>query len=130
MPKKKTTYCNSRSVGRLLADAQRGVLIGTGREEDRRVFFDDHMDECRACRDAMIDHANQFALSEIAEESSVEVEVVVERLGEVAKQMSVIAHDTGVSFEEVVARLLRGRLSGATNLKSSRALLVAAPTET
>ncbi len=129
MPKKKTIYCNNRSVGRLLPDAKSGTLVEPGREEDCRVFFDEHLDECRACRDEMIDHANQLALSEIAEENCVEVGRVVERLGETARQLRVIARETGVPFDEVVASLLRGSLNLATNLKSSRALFVAAPTE-
>lgn len=129
MPKKKTIYCTKRSVGRLIPDAKSGALIEPEREEDRRVFFDEHLDECRACRDEMIDHANQLALSEIAEESCVEVKRVVERLGETAKQLRVIARDTGVPFDEVVASLLRGSLNLTTKLKVSRALFVAAPTE-
>lgn len=129
MPKKKTIRCNNRGVCRLLTDAKSGALSAPGREEDRRVFFDEHLDNCRGCRDEMIDHANQLALNETAEEICFEVEGVVERLGETAKQLRVIARDAGVPFDEVVVRLLRGNLNLTTELKSPRALFVAAPTE-
>lgn len=129
MPKKKTIYCNSRGVGRLLPDAKSGALIDPEREEDRRAFFEEHLDKCRACRDEMIDHANQLVLNEIAEESGVEVERVVERLGETAKQLRVIARDIGVPFEEVVLGILRGRSYGATNSKQICAVSSVASTE-
>ncbi|HXF39827.1 MAG TPA: hypothetical protein VN687_08960 [Blastocatellia bacterium] len=130
MPKKKTIYCNNRSVGRLLFDAKSGALIEPGREEDRRVFFGEHLDACRSCRNEMIDHANQLALSEIAEESGVDVDGLVERLGETAKQLRVIARETSVPFDELVGRLLRGSLNVSGDLEPSRALFIAAPTET
>jgi hypothetical protein len=129
MSKKKTIYSINRSVGRLLADAQRGTLSEPGREEDRRVFFDDHLDKCRACRDGMIDHANQLALSEIAEESGVEVDGVIEQLGETAKQLLVIARDTGVPFDEVVLGILCGRSYVTTNSKPIPAVSSIASTE-
>jgi hypothetical protein len=129
MPKKKTIYCNNRSVGRLLPDAKSGALIEPGREEDRRLFFEEQLDECRACRDEMIDHANQLALSEIAEESCVQVERVVERLGETAKQLRDFARDWDIPFEEVVLRLLRGRQYVTTNSKPIRAVSSVASTE-
>ncbi|MEK6406616.1 MAG: hypothetical protein AABN34_06595 [Acidobacteriota bacterium] len=128
MPKKKTVYCNNRSIGRLLAHAQRGALIEPSREEDGRVFLDEHLDECRACRDEMIDHANQLALSEIAEESCIEVDRVVERLGETAKQLRDFARDRDISFEEVVVGVLRGRLNLATNSKPIRVVSSVAST--
>ena len=117
MSKKKTINCNNRSVGRLLHDAKSGALIEPGREEDWRSFFAEHLDECRACRDEIIDHANQIALNEIAEESGVGVEGVVERLGETAKQLRDFARDHDISFEEVVIRILRGRPYASTNSK-------------
>jgi len=129
MPKNKTTYSNNRSVGRLLHDARSGALIEPGRSEDRRVFFDDHLDECGACRDEMIDHASQLALSEIAEERCVEVERVVERLGETATQLRDIARDRDIPFEEVVLGILRGRPYLTTNSKPIRAVSSAASTE-
>jgi len=129
MPKKKTICCNNRSVGRLLPDAKSGALIEPGREEDRRLFFEEHLDECRACRDEMIDHANQLALSEIAEESCIQVERVVERLRETAKQLRDFARDWDIPFEEVVLRLLRGREYVTTNSKPIRAVSSVASTE-
>ena len=129
MPKKKTIYCNSRSVGRLLPDAKSGALIEPEREEDRRVFFDVHLDECRACRDEMIVHANQLALSEIAEENCVEVERVVERLGETAKQLRDFAREWDIPFEEVVIGILQGCSYITTNSKPNRAVSSIASTE-
>lgn len=129
MLKKKTIYCNNRSVGRLLPDAKSGALVEPGREEDLRVFFDDHLDNCRACRDEMIDHANQLALSEIAEDNCVEVGGLVEQLGETAKQVRVIARDTGVPFDEVVIGILRRRPYVTTNSKPIRAVSSVASTE-
>lgn len=129
MPKKKTIYCNKQSVGRLLPDARSGGLTEPGREEDRRVFFDEHVDDCRACHDEMIDHASQLALSEIAEESGVEVEGVIERLGETAKQLRDFARDRDIPFEEVVLGILRGRPYVMTNSKSIRAVSSVASTE-
>lgn len=115
MPGKKTIYCNNRSVGRLLADLQRGALIEPGREEDRRTFFDEHLDECLACRDEMIADANQLALSEIAAETGVGVERVIEELGKTAKQLRDFANAHDISFEEVVIGILRGRPYTSTN---------------
>lgn len=129
MPKKKTIYCNSRSVGNLLPDATSGALIEPGREEDQRVFFGEHLDRCRVCRDEMIDHTNQLALSEIAEESGVEVGGLVERLGETAKQLRTLARDTGVPFDEVVIGILLGRPDVTTNSKAIRAVSSVASTE-
>lgn len=122
MSKKKTIYCNNRSVGRLLSEAKSGGLIDAGREEDRRLFFDDHLDECRACRDEMIDHANQLALSEIAEESGVEVELVVEGLRDTANRLRDLARDQGVSFEEVILGTIRRRSHALTNSNRMRAV--------
>ena len=93
------------------------------------MFFDEHLDECRACRDEMIDHANQLAVSEIAEERCVEVERVVERLGETAKQLRDIARDRDIPFEEVVVGILRGRPYVTTNSKPIRAVSSVASTE-
>jgi hypothetical protein len=129
MPKKKTIYCNNRSVGRLLSDAKSAALIEPGREEDRLAFFDEHLHECRACRDEMIDHANQLALSEVADETCVEIEGVMELLGETARHLRDFARDRDIPFEEVVKGILRGRPYVTTNLRSSRALFLAAPTE-
>jgi hypothetical protein len=129
MSKKRTIYCNNRSVGQLLGDAQRGALVERGREEDRRAFFDEHLYECRACRDEMIDYANQFTLKELAAESGVEVERVVERLGETAKQLRAFARDQDISFEEVVIGILRGRSSVSTNSNRMRAVSSIASTE-
>lgn len=128
MPKKKTIYCNSRSVGRLLLEAKSGALIEPGREEDRRVFYE-HLDICGACREEMIDHANQLALSEIAEESRVEVERVIEQLGETAKQLRDFARDRDIPFEEVVIGILHGRSYVTTNSKRIRAVSSVASTE-
>lgn len=114
MSKKKTIYCNNRSVGRLLCDAKSGALTERGSEEARRAFFDEHLDECRACRDEMIDHGNQIALSDIAEESGVGVELVVEQLGKTAKQLRDFARDRDIPFEEVVTGILRGRPYSST----------------
>jgi hypothetical protein len=122
MPKLKTIYCNNRGVGRLLTDAKSGALMEPAREEDQRVFFDDHLDTCRECRDEMIDHANQLALSEIAEESCVEVEGLVERLGETAKQLREFARERDIPFEEVVLGILRGRQCVTTNSEPIRAV--------
>jgi hypothetical protein len=130
MPKKKTTYCNNRGVGRLLADAKLGALIGPRREEDRRVFFGEHLDKCPACRDEMIDHANQLSLSEIAEESCVDVEGLAEQLRETAKQLRDFARDRDIPFEEAVLAILRGRLFVATNSKPIRAVSSVPSTET
>lgn len=110
MPRKQTIYCNNRSVGRLLADAKSGTLSEPEREAERRVFCDEHLDECRACRDEMMDHANQVALNEIAERSGLGVEGVVEQLGETARQLRDFARNRDASFEEVVTGILRGRL--------------------
>jgi predicted anti-sigma-YlaC factor YlaD len=108
MPKKKTIYCTNRGVGRLLTDAISGALSEPGREEDRHVFFDQHLDECRSCRDEMIDHANQLALDEIADENGTSVDEVMVQLGRTAKQLRDIARDQGMPFEEVVLATLRG----------------------
>ena len=129
MPNQKTSYCNNRGVGRFLPDAKSGALIEPGRKEDRRVFFDEHLDDCRACRDEMIDHANQLALSEIAEESCVEVEEVEEQLEETAKRLRSFARDRDMPFEEVVISILRGRLNVATHSKPIRVVSSVASTE-
>lgn len=130
MPKNKTIYCNNRSVGRLLTDAKSGALVEAGREVDRRAFFDEHLDTCRECHDEMIDHANELALNEIAEESCVEVEELVERLGETAKQLRALARDREMSFEEVVLGILRGGRYVTTDLKPIRAVSSVATTDT
>ena len=126
MPKQKRIYCNNRSVRRLLADAQRGALIEPGREEDRRVFFE-HLDECRGCRDEMIDHANQIALDEIADENGTSPDEVMVQLGRSAKQLRDIARDQGMPFEEVVLATLRGLMRTSTDSKPGRAVSVVAP---
>jgi hypothetical protein len=118
-------YCNNRSVGRLLHDARSAALLEPGREAERRVFFEEHLDECRACRNEMIDHANQIALNEIAEESGVGVEVVVERLGETEKQLRDFARDHDIPFEEVVIGIVRGRShisKNSTRMGSARSV--------
>lgn len=130
MPKKKTSDCNNRGVCRLLTDAKSGALSAPGREEDRRVFFDEHLEKCPSCREEMIDHANQLALIEIAEESCVEVEELAERLGKTAKQLRDVARDRDVSFEEVVLGILRGRPYVAANSKRIGAVSSVASTET
>jgi hypothetical protein len=129
MPKKKTIHCNNRGVCRLLTDAKSGDLSVPGREEDRRVFFGENLDKCPACRDEMIDHANQLALSEIAEESCVEVEGLAEQLRETAKQLRDLARDRDIPFEQAVLAILRGRLFVATNSKPIRAVSSVASTE-
>lgn len=129
MSKKKTIYCNNRSVGRLLCDAKSGALTEPRREKARRAFFDEHLDECRACHDEMIDHANQLALSEIAEENRIEVERVVERLEETAKQLRDFARDHDISFEEVVIGILRGRPYTSMNSKRMSSARSVASTE-
>jgi len=129
MSKKKTTYCNNRGVGRLLPEAKSGALIEPGREEDLRVFFDEHLDECRSCRDEMIDHANQLALSEIAEERCVEVEGLVEQLGEIAKQLRDLASDRNITFEEAILGVLNGRPRFKGNSKPIPAVSSVASTE-
>lgn len=128
-PRKKTIYCNNRSVGRFLRDAKSGVLIEPGREQDRQILFDQHLDECDSCRDEMIDHANQLALSEIAEATCIEVEGVVERLGETAKLLRDFARNRDIPFEEVVIGILRGRLYITTNSKPIRKVSSVASTE-
>lgn len=129
MSKNKKLYCNNRSVGRLLCDAKSGALTHSGLEEDRRAFFDEHLDECRACRDEMIDHANQIALSDIAEESGVGVELVVEQLGKTAKQLRDFARDHDIPFEEVVIGILRGRPYTSMNSKRMSSARSVASTE-
>jgi|GEM_PF-3402048 len=123
MPKKRTIYyCNNRGVGSLLRDAKSGAFVEPGREEDRRVFVEEHLDDCRSCRDEMTDHVNQLALSEIAEESGVDVERVIEQLGETAKQLRDFATDRDIPFEEVVIGILHGRSFVTTNSKRIRAV--------
>lgn len=127
MPKQETIYCNNRGVDRLLADAKSGHLIEPGREEDRRVFFHIHLEECRACRDEMIVHANQIALDEIADENGTSVDEVMVQLGRTAKQLRDIARDQGMPFEEVVLATLRGLMRTSTISKPGRAVSVVAP---
>jgi hypothetical protein len=129
MPKKKTIYCNNRSVGLLLPDAKSGALIEPGREEHRRVFFDEHLEECRQCRDEIIDHANQLALSEAADETCVEIEGVMELLGETARHLRDFARDRDIPFEEVVLGILRGRPYVTTSSKPIRTVSSVASTE-
>ena len=105
------------------------ALIEPGREEDLCVFFDEHLDECRACCDEMIDHANRLALSEIAEENCVEVERVVERLGEIAKRLRDIARDRDIPFEEIVIDILHGRPRFTTTSKPIPAVSSVASTD-
>jgi hypothetical protein len=126
MPKKNTIYCNNRGVRRLLTDARSGALIEPGREEDRRVFFE-HLDECRACRDEMIDHVNQIVLDEAADENGTSADEVMVQLGRSAKQLRDIARDQGMPFEEVVLATLRGLMRTSTQSKPGRAVSIVAP---
>jgi len=129
MPRKKTIHCNNGSVGRLLTDAKSGTLIEPRREAELRAFFVEHLDDCGVCRDEMIDHANQLALTEIAEASGVGVERVIEGLGETAKQLRDFARDHDIPFEEVVIEIIRRRSHLSSISKLMRVVSSVASTE-
>ena len=75
----------------------------------------------------MIDHANQIALVEVADENGTSTDEVTVQLGETAKQLRDIARDQGMAFEEVVLATLRGLMRTSTNSKPGRAVSVVAP---
>jgi hypothetical protein len=87
------------------------------------------LDCCDACRDEMLDHTNQLALSEVADETCVEIEGAMELLGETARHLRDFARDRDIPFEEVVLGILRGRPYVTTNSKPISAVSSVASTE-
>lgn len=73
-------------VGKLLEDAKSDALQQPGREEDRRLFFEEHIRECQACREAVIDHFSETVamplFQEIATKHGISVEEVLRRFAE------------------------------------------------
>ena len=74
----------------------------------RLIFPREHLDGCQACREAMIDHATQITLQEVATEKGLSVEEVICELGLVAIALQKDARQRGVPLRVVVKELLAG----------------------
>jgi len=66
----------------------------------------EHLDACQACREAMIDHASQITLREVATQKGLSVEEVIYELGLVAIALQKDARERGVPLRVVVKELL------------------------
>lgn len=89
----------------------RGALssksIAKERKPHEQGLFDKHMDECRACREEMLDCANEATIISVAAEKNISVEDVLDGLAQSAARFHEIAQARGVSFEQVVKEILR-----------------------
>jgi predicted anti-sigma-YlaC factor YlaD len=101
---KKKLHCTNPEIGRLLDDAKSDALLAPGRERDRYLFFDVHIDECPSCRAAMLDHANAIAITEMAFDRQVSIEEVLEDLIQAAQRLQQTARKEGLSLAQVLGQ--------------------------
>jgi predicted anti-sigma-YlaC factor YlaD len=90
-------------AGSLLDDAKCGLLNEPQRAEDQRHFFDEHMGACAACREAMLDHANEFAFGEVARRRGLSKEQFTQQLLKEGSQLEEEANRRGISLKELIS---------------------------
>ncbi len=101
MDKSTLSGCIDPRIGRLLEDAKSDALDQPGREEDRRLFFEEHFNHCQACREKMLDHANELAYAAVAEASGLTVDEVRQTTNEQTGALLAEANRRGVPFSVV-----------------------------
>jgi hypothetical protein len=94
--------CIDLRIGQLLQDAKSDALLDPGREEERTLFFDKHVDKCLACREALLEHASELAIEQVARDRNIETGDVLGELRQAALQLERVALDNGISFEDAL----------------------------
>ena len=98
-------YCIDRSVGALIEDAKSDLLFAPDRAADREGFFV-HLDECKACREAMLEHANNTVIEQVAVERDATVDDIVIELSRAAEALQESALRKGITLSEALDEML------------------------
>ena len=110
MSKKMKSQCINIRVGRFLKDAQSGALLEPGREDDHRLFYGQHIEECQACRDALIDHANRTVavprLEDVAREKGIPFVELAHQLDEYRQELEQTALSQGMTLKKALKERL------------------------
>src|ERR1044072_3296195 len=102
---KTKSYCINRSVGRFIEDAKSDLLFAPDRATDRESFFA-HLDECEACREAMLEHANDAVIEQVAVERGAAMDDIVNELSQAATALQESALRKGITLSEALDELL------------------------
>jgi predicted anti-sigma-YlaC factor YlaD len=107
MKNPKKSYCIDIGVGKLLKDAKSDALLELDRKSQCQSFFDDHLDNCSACREQMLNHANELAVNQIAMERNESVEEVLDQLRQAATQLEEITHRKNITMAKALTEIIR-----------------------
>ena len=102
---KTKSYCNNLSVGRFIEDAKSDSLFAPDRAADRESFFA-HLDECEACREAMLEHANDTVIEQVAVERGASIDDIVNELSRAAEALQNAALCKGITLSEALDEML------------------------
>lgn len=115
---KTKSYCIDLGVGRFIEDAKSDLLFEPDRAADRESFFA-HLDECEACREAMLEHANDTVIEQVAVERGAAIDDIVSELSQAAKVLQDFARRKGTTLSEALDEML-GRNKPMTLIASDK----------
>jgi hypothetical protein len=100
------SQCTDPSVGQVHEKTACSDMFGTNAKDAHLISPGEHLDACQPCREAMIDHATQITLKEVATEKGLSVEEVIRELGLVAVVLQKEACERAVPLRVVVEEML------------------------
>jgi predicted anti-sigma-YlaC factor YlaD len=107
MKKQTKSYCIDIGVGKLLNNVKSDALLDPEHKTEFQSLFDDHLDNCSACREQILNHANELAVNQVATERNESVEEVLDHLRQVAKQLEEITHRKNITMAKALTEIIR-----------------------